>query len=142
MPEGTFATMFYAIYDSNTHKLKFTQAGHPDGIIIRTKTNEIIPLCSAGTLVGAFSSKEVSFGEGELELIVGDKILLYTDAIIEAHNPEGDMLGIDQFYDFLLNNSSIPIEELFELIYSFGLSYSNRTAYDDDFTLVGFEVLA
>jgi len=141
MPDGSFASMFYAIYDSNTKKLTFTQAGHPDGIVIRSNTKEILPLSSDGTLVGAFSSTEISYGEEEIELVAGDKLLLYTDAIIESMNPDGDMLGVDQFYEFLLDNSSMPIDTLFENIYSFGLNYSNRTAYDDDFTIVGFEVL-
>jgi len=141
MPRGSFITMFYAVYDSNDKTLTYTQAGHPEGFVIRPGTKEIISLTSASPLVGAFSSESVHYSESKIQLEVGDKLLLYTDAILELWNADNVMMNRADFTSFLSNNSHHPIAELLERIKLFGLSYSGKETFNDDFTLVGFEVL-
>ena len=134
--------MFYAIYNSNTRKLTFTQAGHPPGYIIRSATNEAIPLVTNGSLVGVFNKDRIDFSEKEISLLIGDKLVLYTDAIIETRNKQNQMLEKSDFEDFLIVNSSLNIIDLFDKVYQFGIDFSGKPTYDDDFTFVGFEVLS
>ncbi|WP_296702892.1 SpoIIE family protein phosphatase [Algoriphagus sp.] len=141
MPRGSFVTMFYAIYDSNDRTLTYTQAGHPEGYLIRTSSKEVIALTSQSPLVGAFSSDSVIYTESKIQLKIGDKILLYTDAILEVWNSQDIMMNKEEFTSFLLKNSHLSIQELLESIKSFGLSYSGKTTFNDDFTMVGFQVL-
>ncbi len=141
MPRGSFITMFYAVYDSNDKTLTYTQAGHPEGFVIRPGAKEVIALKSEGQLVGAFSSELVNYSESKIQLEVGDKFLLYTDAILEIWDSEGVMMNRDNFTSFLIANSHLPIQDLLEKIKLFGLSYSGKKTFNDDFTMVGFEVL-
>jgi sigma-B regulation protein RsbU (phosphoserine phosphatase) len=141
MPRGSFITMFYAIYDANDKTLNFTQAGHPEGFVLRPGTKEVISLKSESPLVGAFSSKSVNYSEAKIQLQVGDKFLLYTDALLELWNRDKVMLNREQFISFLVDNSQLPIKELLESIKQFGLQYSGKETFNDDFTMVGFEVL-
>lgn len=139
MPMGAFITMFYAIYDSNSRQLTYTQAGHPPGFIVRPSTKEAIPLRSGCGLVGVFEEDEMVFCEEQISLQAGDKLLLYTDAIIESAKND-QLMGIEEFTDFLSTSGSCSIAELLDNIYQLGLDYSGRSSYEDDFTLVGFEV--
>jgi PAS domain S-box-containing protein len=142
MPAGAFITMFYAIYDSRNHQLTYTRAGHPPGYILRPEEKKAIPLTTGGALVGAFGKKDVSFSEERIGVQPGDKILLYTDAIIESRDSQNEMMGMDHFARFLGDRSASSMPELFDEIYRFGLEFSGRHDYDDDFTLLGFEVLS
>lgn len=142
MPKGAFITMFYAIYNSNTKTLKYTQAGHPPGYIIRSATKEAIPLVTNGSLVGVFMKDKISYKEKEITLQIGDKLVLYTDAIVETRNNQNQMLEISEFEDFLIANSSLHISDLFDKVYQFGIDFSGKPTYDDDFTFTGFEVLS
>lgn len=142
MPSGAFITMFYAIYDAQRHRLTYTQAGHPPGFIIRPATNELISLQTRGSLVGVFKNDLVEFKEKEIELHPGDKLILYTDAIIEVKDDTNKMIESDDFMSFLSRNQEIPLEQLFQKLHQFGCDFSGNPTYDDDFTLLGFEVLA
>ena len=142
MPSGAFITMFYAIYDAQRHLLTYTQAGHPPGFIIRPATNELISLQTRGSLVGVFKNDLVEFKEKEIELHPGDKLILYTDAIIEVKDDTNKMIESDDFMSFLSRNQEIPLEQLFQKLHQFGCDFSGNPTYDDDFTLLGFEVLA
>lgn len=142
MPRGSFITMFYAIYDTKDKTLNFTQAGHPEGFVVRPGAEKVYSLSSGGPLVGAFSADSVNYTQSKIQLEVGDKFLLYTDAILEIWNSEDVMINREDFIAFLLSNSHLSIEDLLQSIKTFGLSYSGKKTFDDDFTMVGFEVLA
>lgn len=141
MPRGSFITMFYAVYNSNDQTLTYTQAGHPEGYLLRTDPKEVIPLITQSPLVGAFNRESVKYTESKIHLEVGDKVLLYTDAILEVWNSDKVMMSKADLTSFLITNSHQPIQELLESIKSFGLSYSGQKIFNDDYTMVGFEVL-
>jgi len=142
MPENAFVTMFYTIYNAHLNQLCYTQAGHPDGILMRTQTQEIIPLSTAGGLVGFFSFEEITFAEHDIALRKGDKVILYTDAITDALDALRQEQGEDPLYTFLRQHWDLDLDRLFEEIYHFGLESTEAVKYPDDFTLVGFEVLS
>ena len=142
MPSGAFITMFYAIYDAERHLLTYTQAGHPPGFIIRPSSNELISLQTRGSLVGVFNKELVQFNEKEIKLHPGDKVFLYTDAIIEVKDQNNKMIESEEFLAFLNQNQEKPLADLFESLHQFGCDFSGNPTYNDDFTLLGFEVLA
>jgi PAS domain S-box-containing protein len=140
MPGDAFVTMFYAIYDTETKKLTYTQAGHPQAYVIRKNTKEVIPLHTGGTIIGIFSKNEVEFTEKEIQLIPGDKLLFYTDAITDTIEKSFTKEVDKTFQNFLTENAACDLEVLFEEIYTFGLICCHRAKYPDDFTLLGMEV--
>lgn len=141
MPTDKFLTMFYMIYNPETSILKYSQAGHPDTIILRTSLPKIIPLSTEGSLVGPFSSKEVSFEEKEIKLIPGDKVIMYTDAVTDALDNYSNENEESKFHNFLLKHAGLPLDALFKNLYKYGLEENKLNSYPDDFTVLGFEVL-
>ena len=141
MPGGTFVSMFYIIFDANENELTFSQAGHPPAFLIRSNKKEVLKLTTNGTLIGIFPNKHASFEEKKIQLFPGDKILLYTDAIIEAFSKKGEMFDLSDLEQTLKEHIDLPIDQLLEEVYQHGLEFSGKESYDDDATLVGFEVL-
>ena len=141
MPGDAFVTMFYAIYDTSSGILTYTQAGHPEAYIVRNSTQEVLPLSTEGTLVGAFSDKEVSFSQKEIKLQSGDKLCLYTDAILDILDRVDDENVDNDFESLLLRNGNQPLEQLFNSVYEYGLECGNLKKYPDDFTMLGMEVV-
>ncbi|MCB0667649.1 MAG: SpoIIE family protein phosphatase [Saprospiraceae bacterium] len=140
MPDDAFVTMFYAIYESKSRRLTYTQAGHPEAYLLRKKTGEIISLKTGDTILGIFSHNEVSYTEKSIELNPGDKLILYTDAIMDAMAQDDSRPNMG-LKDFLKLQKHLPIHKLFDLVYNEGLRLSENSSYPDDFTIIGFEVL-
>lgn len=140
MPGGTFVTMFYMIYDTATHKLVYSQAGHPPALLIRPSTGEVIKLETKGTLVGILPHDLVKFTEKRIQLQPGDKVLMYTDAIIETISQRFEQVEVDHLTDYILDHIDMPITDLIEQVFACGLEWGEATQYEDDVTLVGFQV--
>ena len=142
MPDDSFLTMFYAVYNTESRKLVFTQAGHVPALWIKPSSKSIIPLETQDPLVGAFGSDEIRFTEKEVIIDPGDRILLYTDAIIETLNDSGLQLGIEGLIDFIDTQWELSLDDLLTSIYNFGLQRTGQSVYNDDFSVLALEVLA
>ena len=140
IPEGKFSTMFYGIYDSVDQTLLYTSAAHPSGILIRKKTQEIIELNTYGSLLGVFSNQESNFTEEKVQLFTGDKIIIYTDALIEVLNESGEMIDFAQFSEFFQNNSGETLEQLLDNLINYSISFSQSGRLEDDCTIIGMEL--
>ncbi len=89
MPPNMFVTCLYAVLDPATGHLRFANAGHnlpcihtADGVVEPRATG--MPL---GLLPG------LTYDEQEVTIEPGSFVLLYSDGIVEAHNPERDLYG-------------------------------------------------
>lgn len=140
LPDDSFVTMFYAIYDSESSILTYTQGGHPAGYVLRKSTNEVIPLTADGTIIGVFSSSEIYFSENQIKLLPGDKFLIYTDAImdiIDSHNREIFSLDLPELLKGFID---LPLDKIFEQLYNYGLHCTDLNKYPDDFSMLGMEL--
>jgi phosphoserine phosphatase RsbU/P len=82
-----FVTLFYALYDSSTRALTYTNAGHNPPLLLR-RNGSCERLSSGGTVTGIFD--ESKYDEGRVTLEPGDRLVLFTDGITEARSPGGD----------------------------------------------------
>jgi sigma-B regulation protein RsbU (phosphoserine phosphatase) len=87
---GTFVTAFYGVYDPATRTLSYSSAGHPAPRLIRSR--RLIPVNHLAGLPLGIDEAE-AYPDARLTLQPGDTLVLYTDGITEARNPEGDMFG-------------------------------------------------
>jgi serine phosphatase RsbU (regulator of sigma subunit)/PAS domain-containing protein len=89
------ATMVLARYHPDGHRLVWAQAGHPPPLLVRDGEVRYLPRPS-GLLLGA--SPTPSFDEAECELRPGDRLILYTDGLVERP-PESIDRGLDRLAD-------------------------------------------
>ncbi|MBN1479758.1 PAS domain-containing protein [candidate division KSB1 bacterium] len=141
MPGGTFATMFYAIYNVLTRELTYTQAGHPPALLIRPRQQKVTTLATKGSLVGIFSGDMVQYGEGTSILEPGDVVILYTDAISESIGRRYEGQDIEKLIEFIRQRINVPLNDLLEDVYHYALECNAKQLYEDDVTLLGFKIL-
>lgn len=141
MPGGTFATMFYAIYNELTHELVYTQAGHPPALLVRPSTNEVIELSTKGSLVGIFDADVVQYGEGSVFLRPDDRVIFYTDAISESIGKRYVGQDIKKLAEFIRSRFHLALDDLLNEIYNYGLECNTGRQFEDDVTLLGIRIL-
>jgi phosphoserine phosphatase RsbU/P len=78
--QNVFATLFIGFIEKSSNKLYYVSAGHISQMIFNGK--DMTTLSSTGTVLGVFEAAPYSYSE--IQLKHGDKILLFTDGIIEA----------------------------------------------------------
>ncbi|MBF0279363.1 MAG: SpoIIE family protein phosphatase [SAR324 cluster bacterium] len=140
LPQDTFATVFYCIYNSKSKVLNYISMGHPPGYLIRPRTQQILPLQSPGVLLGAFPILIENLKPKSVQLMPGDKVLLYTDGLTEMFSKSEKIFGKVQLESFLLKQKDLAIEELIESAYLHVLKYAETADFSDDVTLVGLEL--
>ncbi|MBI2264452.1 MAG: serine/threonine-protein phosphatase [Armatimonadetes bacterium] len=133
-----FATVFYGVYNEETRVLRYSSAGHHHALLLR-KEGDLESLEAQGLPVGVLDSCQ--WEEREIVLSAGDKVLLYTDGISEAKDPQGNIFEIGRLRDILRSNGTVSGEELVQRITTSVGDFAAGAAPTDDMTLVLVEVL-
>lgn len=141
LPEDKFATMFYVVYDTADQTLTYAIAGHPPAMVIRPNTKEIFRLDGPGVVVGPFPDELIKYKDRVFQCLPQDKLLIYTDGIVEIFDQNQDMLGIAGIENHLKECQDLPIADLLEQLYDRLASFSNQQNFEDDITMVGLEIL-
>jgi serine phosphatase RsbU (regulator of sigma subunit)/predicted ester cyclase len=89
IPDNMFVTCFYAILEPESGRLSYANAGHDLPYLWRS--GECEELRARGMPLGLMPG--MSYEEKEMVLQEGDKALFYTDGLVEAHDPKGEMFG-------------------------------------------------
>src|SRR5215213_2663100 len=98
IPPNMFATCFYAILEPKSGRLHYANAGHnlPCCRHGERQTDELV---ARGMPLGLMPGMD--YEEKEAVLAPGDCALFYTDGLIEAHNPQGEMYGTPRLRNLL-----------------------------------------
>ncbi|GAC28503.1 PP2C family protein-serine/threonine phosphatase [Brumicola pallidula] len=150
IPPGKFITMFYGVINENAKTFSYCQAGHPCGYLIKGEDQSIHELTTKCSLLGVFNDSMAEFEPKTIALATGDKVVLYTDAIIEAQAQDQSYFGSDKLSALLSEIALQPIDQVLEHLYRSGLAFidggehckteTTASGYQDDVTLLGFEV--
>jgi sigma-B regulation protein RsbU (phosphoserine phosphatase) len=95
-PPEKYATAFLGILETATGLLRYTNAGHNPPLILRAggTLEDIEELASTGVPLGLLP--QAPYRAGETVLAPGDLLVLYTDGLVEANDPEGEEYGLDR----------------------------------------------
>ncbi len=104
-----YITAYYGILNLETGMFQYTNAGHHPAILYHSNTKEIEKLDSKGFIIGVI--EEAKYETRSIELNEGDRILLFTDGIIEARNEKGEFYEYERFIRFIKKNSNQPVKE-------------------------------
>jgi serine phosphatase RsbU (regulator of sigma subunit) len=86
-----FLSVFYAVLELDTGRVIYANGGHNRPLWYHATTREIGELAARGTILGIF--EEIPIEESRIDLAPGDCLVLYTDGVTEAVNPDGEMFG-------------------------------------------------
>jgi serine phosphatase RsbU (regulator of sigma subunit)/predicted ester cyclase len=131
VPPNMFVTCFYAILDPKSATLSYANAGH-DLPYLR-HGDEAEELRARGMPLGLMSG--MSYEEGEASLRQEDDVLFYSDGLVEAHDPKGEMFGFPRLRALIAEHAQERSlgDFLMEELYSF---VGEGWEQEDDITLL------
>jgi serine phosphatase RsbU (regulator of sigma subunit)/anti-sigma regulatory factor (Ser/Thr protein kinase) len=131
MPERMFVTCLYGVLEPETGRLVYANAGH-NPPYART-ADGVVELRATGMPLGLLA--DMSYESREAILAADQSVVLYSDGIIEAHGPAGDMFGFPRLRELMTANlsGSEIIDAILEQLHAFtGPGWEQ----EDDITMV------
>src|SRR5215211_2674130 len=131
IPTNMFVTCFYAILDPNSGRLSYVNAGHDLPYLWHGGDTE--ELRARGMPLGLMPG--MSYEEKEIVLDAGQSVLFYSDGLVEAHDPEGQMFSFPRLRTLVAEHTEEGAlgEYLLEKLYSF---VGEGWEQEDDITLI------
>jgi sigma-B regulation protein RsbU (phosphoserine phosphatase) len=128
--QSQFVTAAYVYMDSHSREFRYSAAGHPPMLLLRDGT--VVEVQENGLILAAFDFATYSNATHRLEQ--GDRLLLYTDGVVEASNPTGDFFGREALSQALARTTGSSPAEAADLILSSVQKWS--ATQEDDLTLI------
>lgn len=89
IPPSMFVTCLYGVLNPTTGRFVFANAGH--NLPTKRAADAVLELRATGMPLGLMP--DMTYDEHETLLAPGEMILIYSDGLVEAHNPQGEMFG-------------------------------------------------
>jgi sigma-B regulation protein RsbU (phosphoserine phosphatase) len=125
-----FVTAAYVYLDATIGELRYSAAAHPPMLLLRN--GKVTAIAENGLMLALFPFAKYSTVVHSL--CPGDRLLLYTDGIVEAFNSRGEEFGHDNLCALLHQSSDLPPEETADRIMSSIRKWA--PVQDDDLTLL------
>jgi sigma-B regulation protein RsbU (phosphoserine phosphatase) len=132
----TFATFFYAVIDTTTRTLTFSNAGHNPPILVRAD-GSVERLSTGGLVLGVKES--ALYEQRETRMIAGDRIVLFTDGLNEAENAAGMDFGDEQLVETVVLHRDRPAAALLDTVFARVREFTGGR-FTDDATLITIAV--
>lgn len=136
---GHYLTAFMVKFDPKNKKLIYANAGHPYGILLSKKSKKIKLLDTSGTILGIRDDADLMFKESSLDFQPGDRVLLYTDCLVEHTNSEGEQFGQKRLLETLKKYFYKDMETMIDLTMQDFHAFVEGSENKDDMTILGME---
>jgi serine phosphatase RsbU (regulator of sigma subunit)/pSer/pThr/pTyr-binding forkhead associated (FHA) protein len=129
---GRYATMFIGLVGSDG-MLEYIKAGHPSPLLLRR--GEVSELYTEGSFpVGLIP--EAEYSSARLQLEPEDTLVLFTDGVTEAENPDRELFDIEGLTQAVRGKSELSVEGLQQSILDSVKSFTRGASQSDDVTLL------
>jgi phosphoserine phosphatase RsbU/P len=133
-----FVTFFLARFDEASRLLTFCNAGH-NPPILRRFDGSIERLLPTGAAIGLIEQSK--FHQSTIKLHQGDRIMMYTDGVVETFNPEKELFGEERLTDFLHTMTHVQGSQVISSLKNTLQQYSHSLAPADDTTIIVISAL-
>jgi serine phosphatase RsbU (regulator of sigma subunit) len=137
--ESVYITFFYCVLDTRTGSVSYVNAGHNPPAVYRAEGRKEL-LDRGGTVIGLMPG--IAYEEGAIVLEPGDDLVLYTDGITEATNPDEEMFGEKRLDEVLLAHRHASAREIEEQLYARLTDFTRGASQADDVTMVVVKMIA
>jgi len=136
--ERHFVTATYVFIDLEARRLTGATAGHPPVLLWRAGDGRLVELGASGILLGHFP--DAGYTPVEHRIADGDRVVLYTDGIIEATNRQGEFFDPERLWEFVARHPGGPSGTFCGALLDHLSSWCERGpdtgGFEDDITLV------
>jgi phosphoserine phosphatase RsbU/P len=135
--ESNFVTAVCIFIDTDAGTIRYAGAGHPPIILHRRTERTLSELSDEGMILGPFP--EAEYTSTTVNLKSGDRLILYTDGIIETQNAYGAFYGDTSFKAFIETHGDLSPENFADSLLRDLTRWSGKPlneSFDDDVTLI------
>jgi serine phosphatase RsbU (regulator of sigma subunit) len=108
--QGQYATAVYVFIDEANQIGRYSAAGHPPLLLWHRATRTLNRLNAGGLLLGV--RPDEPYPQLEFSFLPGDRLLVYTDGLVEARNVHGEEFGEVRLSDFINAHENVSAEQL------------------------------
>lgn len=131
-----FATAFYGLIDLEQGRFTCASAGHPGPILVDARGARQIAGGSDQKGPGLGLIQEARYPTLEFPLESVERLILFTDGVLEAENQQGEPFFERRLLDIITENRQLPVEPLLDSILERVLDFSRDRHFDDDVCLL------
>ena len=137
---GMFVALLFAVLDSANRKLTLCNAGQTQPIHFCAKTGEAKLLGSEGDTFPLGIMADADYQETELQLAPGDRLLFYTDGVVEAMNAKEEIFGFQRLMDVVQEASTMDADSLLKDVLNKVQTFAGKASQHDDLTVIAISV--
>ncbi len=134
-----FATMWLGVWDQKAGTLRHANAAHPSAILWRDDEEPEYMETLNGLPLGLTDIEPFPCEEGTVNLRIGDRVVLYTDAWNESKSSSGKVLEDEEFLDFIGNAYGQPLIQVPTVLFMMFERHTANSRIRDDVSLMVFE---
>ncbi|MFW5799479.1 MAG: SpoIIE family protein phosphatase [Spirochaetota bacterium] len=136
---GFYMTCFALNIDKDL-RVRYTNAGHEKAILYRDEDDSFHYLDTNGLFLGIFEDAGEVYEENEIQLYPGDRIILYTDGIVETMNKDREEYGQERFEEMIRFSSALESEQVVDLVVDDIKKHAEGSKFRDDVSILVLEV--
>ena len=129
-----FLTLFYAVYEPQSHLLTYVNAGHNPPLLYNARTGEQAWLHPTDMAIGLMAG--LPFEATERQLTPGDVLVIYSDGATEAFNPRQEMFDTERLAEAVAALADAPAQAILDGIVNRITRFAAGAPQSDDLTLV------
>lgn len=133
-PKRIMMTFFFGLLDPREQSLRFSSAGHLDPYVYRKATKRLEALSCWGYPLGI--ARRDPFRERTVEFESGDRLILYSDGLIEAVDDDGEPFGFERFEETILLSGHLGADDIKKALLTAVKKFTHNRPPEDDQTLV------
>jgi sigma-B regulation protein RsbU (phosphoserine phosphatase) len=133
---GMFVALLYAFLNAQEKSIRLCSAGQTQPIYFSAKTGEVRLVETEGDTFPLGILEEVDYMETQLQVRPGDRVIFYTDGIVEAMNKKEEIFGFDRLMGVIKEAGSMGADSLLKEILDRVSSFAGGAAQHDDLTVI------
>lgn len=130
---GQFVTLFLAIYDTATRKLRYVNAGHVPPAVC-TSAGQHSRLTTGGPLIGVIPESDYEVGEHRLNS--GETLFMCSDGVTETHDIDDNEYGENRLCEFLSSRCDKQPDEIRTDLLRVLVDFRRGSPQSDDITFL------
>jgi len=132
-PVGKFISFFYCLLEENHKCLTYANAGHNAPLLVKADGHSSA-LSGNGAVLGQF--RDWKYEQEEIGLDSGDRLVMFTDGLVEAESQQGEEFGEIRLAQLAANQVSLLAASLREKLFAAAACHCNSEFHDDTTLLV------
>ena len=133
---GMFVALLYAVIDAGNLRLTLCSAGQTQPIQLSAKAEEAYLVDTEGDTFPLGILEEADYEETRRQLEPGDKVVFYTDGIVEAMNEQEEMFGFERLLEIARGARAMNADRLLKEILAKVDEFVGNAPQHDDLTVI------